>query len=416
MNDVSERTYKNFKVAYLSEVKSTPDAVRDKVNPDLWMCEDTLPGISADAVIQQVVRRGDTPIRVKPVTGRSSHIPADYRTKFLLAILFSVQAGTSAGRALEQTIESETWPLRGQLDPALRLSRAGASFSDALAILNVYDETTLAILGAGEQTGTMTQALSTALEHLQRKTTADTLLQGAIAMILLDIFIALSSSLSSVFGLLPQAEAQGLASKDPASLAAWTSAINLSYAFNWVLIAIAVFVLIFAMYIWYGYEFGTADAKLRAERHLKRLPFLGTALLHQAVAVTSSIAGHLLKGGVLFLHAAGITVRTTKHEFVRNYWSTVIQLIESGVPVGHALSRPPLTVAEQRVVASHTSSAQLSEAFSLISESRATSAATANKRFIIMGLVTSFVYSMLGIAATLYVNYIQFTALMASTT
>lgn len=411
---MTETIYRNYRVRYLADSPASPGAVRDSVNPDLWLCEDIVPALSEDAALQQMIARGSIPVSAKRVRQLSGHISADYKLKFMMSILFAVQSGASVGAAMERTIESESWPLRGQLDPALRLLRAGATFSEALSLLGMYDETTLAILSAGEHTGTMQQSLSTALAHLQRKGTADGLMKSAVGMIMLDVFMAMTSSMSAVFGLLPQAAKQGLQTKDPVALAQWDRALQLGFVSNWILLAGAAVALLFALFAWAGYTYGSQDAREKVEVFLRRLPFLGDALLHDAVSVSTSIASHLLKGGVLFTSAAEITARTIRLPAVKRYWSSVLSLTMGGAPVSAALARPPLTSAEQRVVAAHTNSAQLAEAFAQISEYRQGQAAKSNKRFVFLGLAASFLYSGLGIASTLYVNYVQITGIMSS--
>lgn len=413
MADTATLVYRNYRVKYLANEQMTPTAERDTVNPDLWVCEDILPATSSDGALQQVIARGCVPISAKLVRHVAGHISADYKLKFLMSIMFAVQAGSSVGAAMERTIESEQWPLRGKLDPGLRLLRSGSTFSEAIALLGMYDETTLAILTAGEHTGTMQQALSTALQHLQRKSTADGLMKGAVGMILMDVFMAMTSSLSNVMGMIPQAEKQGIQTKDAEALAQFAQAIKFGYWSNYILLAGAAIALILAILAFLNYEYGGQTGRERIEGFLRKLPFLGAALEHDAVSTSTAIAGHLLKGGVLFVAAMEITSRTIRLPLVAGYWRNVLNLTLGGAPTASALAREPLTNAEQRVVASHTSSAQLAEAFAQISEYRQQQAMKANKKFIFSGLILSFLYSALGIASTLYVNYIQITAIMS---
>ncbi len=407
--------YKTFRVRYLSRTQDSPAATKDPVNPEYWVCEDIFPAPDEDSALKQVIAQGAIPVHAKLVRQTGGYVTADYKLKFIMAILFAVQAGESVGAAMEKTIEAEQWPLRGRLDPALRLLRAGSTFTEALTLLGLYDETTLAILAAGEHTGTMEQALSTTLQHLQRKSTADGIMKGAVGMILVDIMMAMSSSVTAVFGLLPQAEKQGLQTKDAVALAKWDQAIHLGYVSNWVLLAGALIALAFAFIAWVGYEYGKPQTRERVEQALRKLPYLGAALLHDGVSVSTSIASHLLKGGVLFTSAMEVTARAIRLPVVKRYWTQVLSMTMGGAPTALAMAREPMTLAERRVLASHTNAAQLAEALAQISQFRQEQAAKANKRFIVMGLVSSFLYSALGIASTLYVNYIQITSIMATT-
>lgn len=413
---MSDVVYSNYRVKYLADHQITPNDVQDPVNPKMWVCEDIIPAVSAKAAFQQIINAGGVPVGKARLVRRSvGKISGDYKLKFLMAVLFLVQAGNSVGAAMEQTIESETgWPLRGQLEPALRLLRAGSTFSEAVSVLGMYDETTLAILSAGEHTGTMNQALATALNHLQRRNSAAALMRGAVSMILLDIAMAMSSAMTAVFGLLPQAEKQGVQTKDEVDIEVWQNAIQFGYISNYILLGGAVLAMLVALGMYVGYSFGDLKAREKVETYLRRLPFLGNALEHEAVSTTSGILSHLLKGGVLFAPACEITARTVRLPVVRNYWAGVQHTTMLGTPLGLALSKKPLTVAEQRVVASHTNSQQLAEAFQQISEYRLEQAQKSNKRFIFMGLIVSFLYSGMCIASTLYVNYVQITAIMSA--
>lgn len=409
-----EATFKTYRVRYLSRTADNPTAKLDPTSPDYWVCEDIYPAKDAESALKQVIAEGRIPVQAKWVRQNTSHVPADYKLKFMMAIRFAVEAGDSVGTALEKTIESEQWPLRGQLDPALRMLRAGSTFTEALYILQFYDETTLAILGAGEHTGTMAQALGTALQHLQRKSTADNLMKGAVTMIMVDIMMAMSSSMSAVFGLLPQAEKQGIQTKDTEALAQWSQAIQVGYISNWILLAGAMIALIFSLVAWLGYEYGKPSTREKVEQALRRLPYLGPALLHDGVSVSTGIASHLLKGGVLFDSAVEITARAIRLPGVKQYWHQVQSLTLAGAPTTTAMARAPMTGAERRVLAAHTNAEQLSEALAQISVFRQEQSTKANKRFVVMGLVGSFLYSALGIASTLYVNYIQITAIMST--
>lgn len=410
-----EASFKPFRVRYLSRTADNPTAKKDPTSPDYWVCEDIYPARDADSAFKQVIAEGRIPVQAKWAKQPSSQVTADYKLKFIMAILFAVQAGDSVGTALEKTIESEQWPVRGRLDPALRMLRAGATFTEALSILGFYDETTLAILGAGEHTGTMTQALSTALQHLQRKSTADNIMKSAVTMIMVDIMMAMSSSVTAVYGLLPQAEKQGIQTKDVEALAKWDQAIQWGYISNWILLAGAVIALAFALVAWLGYDYGKPATRERVAQALRKLPYLGPALLHDGVSVSTGIASHLLKGGVLFDSAVEITARAVRLPRVKQYWQQVQSLTLSGAPTTTAMAREPMTGAERRVLGAHTNAAQLAEALAQISAFRQEQSTKANKRFIVMGLVGSFLYSALGIASTLYVNYIQITAIMATT-
>ncbi|MFD2274160.1 type II secretion system F family protein [Undibacterium arcticum] len=158
-----------------------------------------------NAIVGQIIELGGTPVNfqlMKPRSRLFSKITGAYKEQFLRAIYFNCSA-MSAAKALEAVIESDTSSVRTQLNPALAIIKRGGSFMEAIEALNAFDESTLAILEAGERTGTLSEAINTAVEHLQSSATTAKLMIGMGTFAAIEVFMAVSSLLGNRYGMLP---------------------------------------------------------------------------------------------------------------------------------------------------------------------------------------------------------------------
>lgn len=406
--------FRKYLATYLHRERRVPSAYRDKANPAFYVCKEIFPATDEMQVVRQVKELGGMLVAVRVARQRRIKLSQDYRVKFLTAIHFSVQSGLSAGAALEQQISAESYPQREYLEPALRVLRAGASFSEAMAIMGAYDDITLSILAAGEETGTLPQSLEAAIAHQQRKSTTDALMRTALLMLTADIVTSFLSIASTRFVMLPQTAKQGIQSTNPEDLEKWETALRWAFLSNEILLGLTGLIAVFAYWSWWQYKFGNAKDKAMVDRWINAVPFLGKALLHSAVAGSSAVMAQLLRGGVQFLKAASITANSSKHVFVRNYWEEATRSVAAGAPLATALSTSPMTPAEQRVLGAHGNQEHLAKAFSQISEFRQGQSDSSNKRFMLVAVAGGFIYSSLGIAILLYVNWLQISAAVSS--
>lgn len=408
--------FRHFKVEYLHMQARTPKAERDSVNSIYFINKEVIPGLDERHAIRQVMEIGGIPLRVSRTFIWMRGLSDDYRIKFLVSLLFGVQNGQSAGTVLEHLIEAESWPLREKLEPALKVLKAGAKFSEAVAILGVFDESTISMLEAGEQTGSLKQSIAAAVKHLEKKNTSDALLKAAATAIGVDILIALSSVISSRFFLLPSMKEQGFKNDDPAVVEEWNKALDIAFVGNDILMIVTSLGIGYLLWMWGQYHFGDQDVRRKISMQLVKVPFLGPSLLHAAMGASTGVMAHLIKGGVMFLQGAEITARGAHLPQARDYWETSAKQVAAGQELQKALALSPMSIAEQRILSSHGNRDQLAEAFANISDYRQKQAEQSNKRFIVAGLISSLLYSCVGIALMLYVNWVQIRAVMSTST
>ena len=380
---------------------------------DNSLTEEIVAAVSERAAISHVISKG-TPISAKISTSNNVSISRDYRQQFLLAILFHVKSGLSAGKALEEIIKAETGAIRPQLNPSLYILLAGGAFSDAVMALGMYDSATVAVLRAGERIGAMQQALKSAVDHYEKSAASKKMLYGVLFTLSIDIALSVASTLGIQFSFLPMVEKEGIKGT-PEIMAQFSQNLSIAYAINGFLSLVTIAAIIGIGWIVYAYK-QTSNAKLRysVDRWLASTYLIKDVFSHSAIAMTFSMCGTLLKGGVSLHQSIEIIKGIALSPLVEEYWQTASQRLESGEPVAIALKSPLLDSSETLIITAHKDSLQLAEAFSGISVKRDELAMRANKKFGMVAFMGAMAYSSISVLIALWASYLQYTAMMSS--
>lgn len=345
-------------------------------------------------------------------------IDKEYRQQFLLALSFNIASGMSAGKALEVVISSERGHERQLMEPALQIIKAGGEFSDAIDGLGMFDEATLSILRAGERMGAMKEAMSSAIEHMKKTNKSMKLMLSALMVIIMDIGVSATTVFGVQFYQLPKLRDEGITTKDPVALADFTRSLDYAFLLNGILVATTVLLAILVIVVVASYSNKEMrEFRAKVDRALHHIPLLRDLLRHTSISSTMAICSALLHGGVMLTKAIVIVRGSTSSPVVSNYWQKIELKLELGEPVGSALQDGELLErSECLILASHTDQMQLSEAMKSISERRDDLATKAQMRFGKFAFWTGMMYSGAGVLIAIWVSYIQYTAMMASTT
>lgn len=409
---------RNYRVTYLMPFAENSGAVPDKQVPGYFRHETVLVADDSSAAVREIRNRSGVPLsvsEVRPMLAIFNRVSRYYRIQFLQAINFNVQAGMSSGRALQHVIESETGKIRQRLSLGYNLLRGGSGFHASVQAMGMYDETTLAILEAGERTGSMREALQAAIDFLLLRVNSVKAMFGAVSWTALDLVMAMIAIGGNRFGLLPTLERSGFKTERAADAAKFQDLLSLAYLVNNVLLAFSVLLTALFLFILYAY-FVSSNERLRlmVDKLLLRIPALKDALLHSAISATFMIAASILRGGGSFLLAADIASRGTRLSTVREYWRSAVARVYNGEQISGALIHPLITGSERIILISHTDRSQLGAAFVSVSSSRDTQAASAAKRFSFLIFFASLVYSGSAVLITLWVVYLQNQQMMAA--
>jgi type II secretory pathway component PulF len=405
---------RTWSITYLLPYASGPSAAPDRKSRGYFRHKEIVTAVSQADVVHDLVTRQAVPVEIKeirpihPMLG--GRVTKGFRQQFLLSLTFSVDGGMSPGRALEQAIESETGVMRQRLNVGLNMLRQGRSFLEALRAIDLYDSTTLAIIEAGEETGTLRQALATVEISLQKSSDARKTIFSAVAWTGLDLVFAVVSIIGTRTGLIPYLREGNKG--DPEQVATLNSALDVATTANDLLIVLSVIAIIVLFAGAWGYFSDDEELRNRIDSLLLKVPLVRDLLTHTAVAGTCGVMANLLSGGVHFIPATLITERGTRMVKVMNYWRTARDRVETGESPSVATAIEPFTDSEKMILRAHKDSKQLARAYSVIATQREELGKTAAKQFAVAAFMSTMLYSALGVLLVLYVVYIQNEATM----
>lgn len=407
----------DYTVVYLLPAAEGPTASPEPSSPGMYRHESKFRARNEGAVIRQVVLKGGTIVslrRDRPVSSWRYSVPKDYRRQLLQATTFSCRGGMSPGRALQSVIENETGPLRSRLEPALAVLTSGGSCYEAIKVIDLYDETTLAIIESGELTGTIVDALETAAKHQDGRAAEQKIMFGAVTWTLMDILFSISGIAGNIWGMLPQAEAS-MENVGPEAAERVEQAIHTAYLLNWALLFGTFVMLTLFAYCAIGVMSKSPKWRAGADKLLQRIPFFNVAVLESAVASSCTVANSLVKGGVSLITVSDIASRSTRNWQVRLFWDDVMRKLNQGETIARCFAATSLfTNAERLLLVSHTSREQLADTFGQVATQRRLRAEAAAKKFSAFAFFGSLFYSSLAVCVTLWVSYLQYSAMMAS--
>lgn len=414
---MSQSRLQNYWAEYLLPYADAPDAVEDKNCKGFFHHKTMLAGNSENEVVAEIRKKGGVPVKVEVVKPPHpiwdyQHITRAYKQQILTAILYNMEAGLSASRALWHVFESESGAMRERMDRGLNILRQGGSFYEAICAIDFYDNTTLAILESGERSGSVRQALKTAVQHYSASATALKSMAGSLFVVGMDGFFAVTSVFGVRFTLLPSVASQGDQINDPVKKEAFQKSLDLAYWINDTMIVLTVILLIALGVGAWSYFGNNRQVRAWVDSKIETIPFLKDAVLHRAFANSCKIVATLLNGGVLFLNALEIVTNGVKQTQVRTYWESIIRRVRNGDAVAVAMAQNILTRAERVVVLAHADQHQLAEILSSISEARSQQADAATKRFISAVVASTMVYIAATVLSALWVLYVQNSAYM----
>jgi len=222
----------NFRVDYLAPQMLDATARPDDRLSGYFHHQLVITASRKREAIQQVIDRGGVVLDVIELQAKGrlsrllgSKVSRSYKQKFLQALAFNVRSGLSPEKALEQVILGELGEPRLILNQALNALRQGFGFVAAVELLNWFDDSTLAVLSAGEAAGQLSEALETAVSFYEKGSATLKLMFGAVTWTALDLIMAVSTVIGMRFGLIEQLKATPLMSEDPAKVAQYESSL-----------------------------------------------------------------------------------------------------------------------------------------------------------------------------------------------
>lgn len=370
------------------------------------------------SVRREIVNLGGVPLTIKERKlqwYQREFISRKYKVGFLRSLAFHVSAGMSPGKALSLVIESErSSRKRFELEPALEILKRGGGFTTALKELHMFDRGTIAILSAGEYTGSLKDVISSAVSHMEEKGKAWKMFTAALGWLWFDIGTAFSSVFGVQFFALPWLEQNGVSAASPEAIAKFKHALATSYIINSVLLIIALIAVVGGAIIAVSYLMNKHKADHFAGRVVSKIPLIKNFIENSGIAETFGIVGRMLEGKVKFSEAVKVAENATPAAPIRKFWQTTLQRIEHGDTIDKAMRSTILTRSESLQISAHQNSDQLSRLFLNIGEDRTASAKRNLQTIIVGGIAATILYTFLAAASALWVVWVQNSGVNAS--
>lgn len=408
---------KNFSVVYLLPYAADADAVRDRSAAHYFRHSGIVVAASPEQVVYELRRNGGIPVEVRAIRPTSNFfnpVSRDYKQQFMLAIYFNTEAGLSAGRALKLVIEAENGPLRQRLNLAYLILDGGGSFLEAMDALDFFDQTTLAIMEAGERTGTLSNAINTAVEHYQARATTLKILFGTAVFTAVEMTFSILSLIGNRAAVLPAIEKEISENATTEKLQSIKRGIGVAYFANDLMLVLSLALIVFAVVCAYGYLNGSQNFRRKIDDIILRIPAIRDIVLHGAVTNSAKVAVSLIRGGVDLIASMAIAEKSSRVPRVVDYWHGAVMRIQDGEDIAHALAQNPLENSERTLIRSHTDRTQLARAFEVIAERRAALAQRAARKFQVFSFVATLVFALAAVLIALLVALIQSEGTMSS--
>ncbi|WP_221029580.1 type II secretion system F family protein [Actomonas aquatica] len=259
-----------------------------------------------------------------------------HRLPFLQAVYDLTSSGLSAGEAIRllatrlkdpvlKGLSTEVWE---RLSEGANLSRALVDFPQ------VFDESTVNLIQAGEATGNLNDTLNRIIEHLSEQREMQRQLGNALAYPIFMTVVATGVILFFLFFLLPRLQTllDALGGDLP-----WSTAILVAvseFALKYGLIVIGA-VIFFGLSLW---RWRVSEAgRAVSDRWLLRMPLLGDFAQSQTVLAFSQTLSVLLENGITTAEALRMTEKQIQNRVHRSAFDEATDRILEGESLSQAL-------------------------------------------------------------------------------
>ncbi len=361
-----------------------------------------------------LIARGAHPIRIKQRRQSWWRPFTSYARReavhLLQAISFQAETAPPA-QALKRVIDSErNDDRRIMLTPARTVLESGGDFAAALSALQIFDPITLALIVAGERSGTLRDAIAQAVEQIHSRARHIRSGIGIAGFLTFDI-VTIISSLHFAYGnFLPTLVERGVMTRDEAVKASFESSLAVADATILGLMLLAYLFTFGGGLLVFTYARNRNNANHWAVRFVQSLPLFAGYFEDLAMASSWSVFARLLKSSVMVGDAMKICAETAWVSRVRGYWLGSAEALMAASP-REALMRDPLESEEKVQVATHVTTDQLSRVSNAIAERREERARKRQKRIISGALTLSMAYLTISFGVLAWLTWLQQSAL-----
>jgi general secretion pathway protein F len=263
-----------------------------------------------------------------------------------------LEAGVALEGALALLAGSEgTIGIRDRAAALLRRLRAGAGLGEAMAAeKNAYPPVVIAMVRAGETSGTLAPTLGRLAEHLARAEAVRQSIRSAMIYPAVLLVTALGAVLLVLLVVLPQLEPVFLEAGDRLPLLTQLAfvASRIMRGWWWILLALLMFAILGA---WRLLKEPTVRARL--DMLALRAPVLGMTIRRAEAGRFARVLGTLLSGGVILPIALQLALPALGNQLIADRVGKVIAAVREGGglarPLAHVDAFPDLAVQMIRI-------------------------------------------------------------------
>ncbi|WP_372395362.1 hypothetical protein ABMY26_07320 (plasmid) [Azospirillum sp. HJ39] len=344
--------------------------------------------IDAQDARERVVRSGRDVLRVQPRTVRSwsAFWRVNAFSESLLRSVAQQSFAVPAQQALADLIRRETDPWKmAVLAPAKTALDAGANFVQALRALELYDEATLTIIGAGEKAGQLDEAVAQAVEQVRAKRSRARATR-AFLVGLASEWSALFSGVSFVrSNYLPGLMMSGIRTDDAALRARFDFGLaTVRTIMDTAFVLMTSVTVIGGVLVLVRFAFRGRRNHWSA-RIVQAVPGLRASVQHDALSLSMAVAARLLRAGEAVGHTVQFAREVSQVPAVQAYWDSVHAALDVVEPA-RAFARAPLDGGERAQIGQARQMADIAAACERIAEQRAEKAKTTRRRTLVLGL------------------------------
>lgn len=359
---------------------------------------------SVDDVRAAVSKKGGYVLAIRPHSRSPLERLLARSTWWQVQLLRGIQfraTSTSPGVALWKIIQAETNPRRQNiLAPAREALSRGLGVIDALKALNIFDHSTLAILGGSERANKLVEGIPHAIHSITQKKKNQRAIAGTMSWLAFDVFSIVSSLWAGkdmVLGWFrdnPPANAEEKEKFDRV-----VGQLELTWdLLIWSSVAAGVFM----AWVIFSYWINRGKKDWPTARIVRKIPLIGGYLRDLAFADSMMAASRMLRGLVPINDTLEQSADASSAPDVIRYWEESLEDLNRGVGLGSALDRAPLTKSERLELASLSDLGQVATVMESISDMRAAAASTKHKLIVWIAFGLTGVFLVIAFGSAIY--------------
>jgi type II secretory pathway component PulF len=308
---------------------------------------------------------------------------------------------TSPSVALWRLIEAETNP-RSQniLSPAREALARGLGVIDALKALQMFDHSTLAILGASESSNKLQDGIPQAIRNITQKRKNVAKIAGTLGWIGFDL-LSIVQGLQMGRGMILNWFRKN-APKDPGEAVKFNHTVDNLDTLWAVLLWLAYGAGAFLIWAIASFWINRGKRDFLAAKMVRKIPLVGAYLRDLAFADSMMAAARMIRGNVAVTGALQQSAEASNVPEVCNFWMAAYDDLSRGISLGMAMDRTPLSRNERMEIMAVSDLSQVATVLESIAEIRMQAGQTKNSLIIWGAFLFTGLYLLIAFGSAIY--------------